>query len=200
MSMRLRPDDIPVSPADFEANFTIAGKWAGHRVRPIDNELPIYVRERPQNGLPDIVRTYMYKMALENKSRSNKTARAILELLNIYDRPYTYNRSTEEAKLIYQILDKYTLVVVGDPLDEMSKYIFVRFEIPKDVSKKLIKWRYKVSEKEPTLIQKLIQQSIYELKGKINAINSLNRIKTSAKREEKQKSEEVCNQIDNLFK
>lgn len=196
MSMRLRLDDnIPLSPRDLDTNFTIAGKYVGHRVRNIDIEQPIYVRERPKMGLPDIECTYRYISALEHKSRSNKTARAILGLLNIYDKPYTYNSRIEEAKALYKILDKYTLVVGENSINKISKYKFARFEIPKDVSKRLVKW-YKFKVKEPTLIEKII----HELQGKFNAVESLNRIKNFEKREEKQKSKEICNQIDNLSK
>ena len=103
--------------------------------------------------------------------------------------------SPKEAKELYRILAQYTLVVEENSVDKTSKYKFARFEIPKDVSKRLIKW-YKFKVKEPTLIEKLI----HKLQGKFNAINSLNRIKISEKREEKQKSKEICNQIDNLSK
>ena len=196
MSMRLRPDDnIPVSLGDLKQNFMIAGKWTGHRVRRINIESPIYVQERPKMGLPDIECTYRYINALEHESHSNKTASAILGLLNIYDKPYMYNSRVEEAKELYRILAQYTLVVEENSVDKTSKYKFARFEIPKDVSKRLIKW-YKFKVKEPTLIEKLI----HKLQGKFNAINSLNRIKISEKREEKQKSKEICNQIDNLSK
>ena len=134
----------------------------------------------------------MYVEALQRKSRFNKTARAILGLLQHSRR---FPNSSNMNMAIYDILDLYTNVCNIIYNSHLRGYKFSRFEIPKDICQKLEKTWEENREKEPTLFDKIREQ--LEQNKKDREQKRQEKIKEQEEFERKEK--EIYEKINNLF-
>lgn len=134
----------------------------------------------------------MYVEALERKSRFNKTARAILWLL---ENSWQFPNPMYRDRAIYDILDLYTNVCNIIYNSYLRGYKFSRFEIPKDICQKLENAWEQNKEKKPTLFDKIREQ----LEGNKKDREQKRQEKIKEQEEFERKEKEIYEKINNLF-